>query len=217
MSSEYIRKCDNCFWCMDEESVKNLNNLNGKDLFKVGDCSRGMEHDENYYCSCYYYADGVVKTSVTYDEVVMGPGYAIVGKIDDKMFGFIKFIREEDSFKIISYDAEWNLRNTNRVDIELNVSLDESEELFNIINKLRISIGNNVASLLGFGEMMITLMDTKTLELTIAQSKNFESKNGIMEVIINSQHRGYYALEEFYSNLKGLCGENVCKLELKKI
>lgn len=92
-----MRCCANCEWCISkelEEEIIEEQGYNEEDFDRphAGDCSLGMKHDENYYCSFHHYIEGMeeYENEVYYDEQYLAHGYLIISKLDGEIMRYIK-------------------------------------------------------------------------------------------------------------------------------
>lgn len=227
-----MRCCGNCEWCITEKEENEMRKYQGYDdtdlnIPLVGDCSLGMEHNNNYYCKEHNYIESLSKVYIFYDEQYLGSGYFIIMEYNNEPVTFIKIYKTNNIgfpyFKIQAYEQEnYNLSNERFKNIELTIYRNNNQKLYEAIKFLlqslptsRIFSCNNDK-----GESSISIkVDDDTANITISKDIYNDDKSNLIDITLGDPYicKYYIQLGSFYNRLSTICDGEIKEDNIKKI
>lgn len=226
--SNYVRNCSNCFWNIsssdvDEILMENHYKADDPDYPNPGcGLTDKKRWGDNYYCKEHSYIDGIIDTYVLYDEEYLGPGYFIIGKLDDEIAMFAKFYEFRQTipfYHIRAYEkGAVDLENKNFRNIDIPISLCQSKTLYDAVKRLQKLLNKKsivTSDQSKQGKSQFKIFDNGS-DILLSFSKdidNVKDATDFVDISIGDSvmYKQYDAMNQFYKQLSSSviqeCGE----------
>lgn len=208
MGNSIIKRCcGNCEWSISPEDEKEIINEyhyaeDDPTRPRAGDCSLGIEHDENYFCNSHEYISFGSQTYTFYEDKYMGPGYFVVSLYDEDIIKFLKLYRTGTygnysyGIRVYEYDP---IKNNDITGIKYEFRKGDNELLYKTMSIFSKALGGEII----WDLEKKNFMSSNTYEYSTVLYFTGTNNSNYVDIKIDSNmnDRLYRLVEHLYRNM----------------